>query len=200
MLLRQELWKRFFCPVASPSRAVPFSWQKCIGDGMGGLGEGWRERLFSLRCEKAGPSRAGGDRKAARRAVTVRRRRSLTGIDSRARPKGGRRPCLLGRKALQASTAERGVPLPPKQAAVVLSGPRGAAGKESGGRALLWGKRAAAVVKEADVGHWPSAAFSAGACSPFFSSDSRCLRRPSLMPGRLSPARSWARPRSLSLR
>ena len=30
-----------------------------------------------------------GDRKAARRAVPVRRRRSLTGIDSRARPNGG---------------------------------------------------------------------------------------------------------------
>ena len=34
---------------------------------------------------KGPPSRAGGDRKAARRAVPVRRRRSLTGIDSRAR-------------------------------------------------------------------------------------------------------------------
>ena len=51
----------------------------------GGMGEGWRERLFSLRCEKAGPSRAGGDRKATLGAVPVRRRRSLTGIDSRAR-------------------------------------------------------------------------------------------------------------------
>ena len=34
-------------------------------------------------------------------------------LPRRRRPKGGRRPCLLGHKALQASTAERGGPFPP---------------------------------------------------------------------------------------
>ena len=38
---------------------------KARWEGMGAWGEDRRERLFSLRCEKAGPSRAGGDRKAA---------------------------------------------------------------------------------------------------------------------------------------
>ena len=75
---------------------------------VGGLGgEGSRERLFSLRCEKAGPpvqavterrpvgpcplrrrklraSTAERDRKAARRAVSVATKEA-TGIDSRAR-------------------------------------------------------------------------------------------------------------------
>ena len=71
-----------------------FPGKSALGKGWGAWGEGSRERLFSLRCEKAGPSRAGGDRKAARRAVPVG-----------------------DAGALRASTAERGVPLPPKQTA-----------------------------------------------------------------------------------
>ena len=50
-------------------------------------------------------STAERDQKAAQRAVPVRRRRSLTGIDSRARPKGGRKAAAEKRKR------KRGVPL-----------------------------------------------------------------------------------------
>lgn len=39
-----------------------------------------------------------------------------------------------------------------------------------------------------------------GVCSALFSSDCKCFFRLSLTSGRLRPARSWARPRSLSLR
>ena len=70
--------------------------------------------LFSLCCKKVGPSRAGGDQRRPRRAVPVRPQ-GLTGIDSRARPKGGPEgPCPLGRKALRASTAERDRKAAPK--------------------------------------------------------------------------------------
>ena len=41
-----------------------FPWEKRAGEGMGGLGGRLARTLFSLRCETAGPSRAGGDRKA----------------------------------------------------------------------------------------------------------------------------------------
>ena len=57
-------------------------------------------------------------------AVPVMRRRSLTGIDSRARPKGGRRPCPLGDEGgLRASTAERGGSLSPKHAVNSVNSP-----------------------------------------------------------------------------
>ena len=75
---RRVFWMR----VAPNALTAPD--KSALGRGWGALGEGWRERLFSLRCEKAGPSRAGGDRKAARRAVSVTTQ-EVTGIGSNAR-------------------------------------------------------------------------------------------------------------------
>ena len=68
-----------------------------------------RQHLVKARWGKGGgPGGRGSDRKAARRAVPVRRRRSLTGIDSRATP----------------SRARRGGPPPPDNQRIVLPGPR----------------------------------------------------------------------------
>ena len=107
-----------------------FSRYTRAGEGMGGLG-GRPARtpfLASLRKGWALPRRRRP--KGGSQAVSVRRRRSLTDIDSRARaspspqtnpaPAATERrpagPCPLGDAgALRASTAERGVPLPPSK-------------------------------------------------------------------------------------
>ena len=74
------------CPLAFVRRGTRVS-DVCHGKSVlgRGVGEGLSRTPFLASLRKGRAPRADADRKAARGAVPVRRRRSLTGIDSRAR-------------------------------------------------------------------------------------------------------------------
>ena len=85
------------------SRFHTFRWEKRAGEGMGGLGGRLARTPFLPSLRKDWALSRWRDRKAARRAVPVRRHRSLTGIDSDA----------------------RGSPLPPNRQRTALTGSHG---------------------------------------------------------------------------
>ena len=91
------------CPRLFPGKSA-------LGKGWGAWGEG--EPLPRRRRPKGGRRPCPlGDAGALRASTAERDRKAAAG------------PCLLGRKALQASTAERGGPLPPNRQQIVLTGP-----------------------------------------------------------------------------
>ena len=99
----------------SPRVSAPSPGKSALGKEWGPGGKGDENAFSRSAAKRLGPP-APAATKWRPQAVPVGRRRSLTDIDSRARPNGGRRPCPLGDAgALRASTAERGVP--PKQTA-----------------------------------------------------------------------------------